>query len=574
MRRRSQRTGPARARRPAPRAGALDVRSVAARYASLVAKYRRLVARCEEDVAIRSSATVLALAAMHASTAGLATLDGERFLVRNATWLRLVRRAGRWRAADPGAPPGERGRRDLEAVVRAEAAALARGGGAARVRRWARDGGDETVEIRVEAVDVPGARRIVLAMIADVTDWIRRERELARMRERMTEQDRMRAIGELASGVAHDLNNTFHALGLRLSHLRAPCDAAERERDLAVVERVIADASERVRRLQDLARRRQDRPDERLDLGAVVSDAAEVARPELARRDDAPVVLEVALPALPPVLGSGAELRHVFLNLFLNARDAMPRGGRIRVTGRQGAGGAAEVAVEDEGDGIRPEHLPRLFDPFFTTKGRQGTGLGLAVARSVVDRMGGELRAANRRGGGAAFTLSFPPAPPVAPRGDPEAPGAEVGAPATRRRVLVVDDDEDNLEAMRLVLEQLGHEAETAARGAAAVRLLEAGRRFDLVLCDLGLPDLDGWGVAAAIHARQPDARVVLVTGWAAEIAPDDPRRRGVAAVLAKPLELAQLRRALREARPEPRPAQAAREPAREPGPGAPAQVH
>jgi signal transduction histidine kinase/ActR/RegA family two-component response regulator len=515
------------------------------KYAALCEKYRALVAKYEAEVAGGASVTMLALAAMRAGATALAAVRGGRCLVRNRRWLQLAsERRAAWRVVDAGdghQPPHEQQEdaRSLEVHAVARADELVATGRTSSTRRLERADGT-TVELRLERSRVEPP--LVLAMITDVTEAVERERELARMKDSMEAQERLRAIGELASGMAHDLNNTLHALQLRLSRL-GPCVAAspEHTEDLRVVERIAADAGARVRRLQDLARRREDLPDERVDLRAVISDAVELARPH----DPDPALrlaFEVDLPPLPPVLGNAAELGHVFVNLFLNGKDAMPRGGRIAVTGTVCADGAVEITVADEGTGIPSENLERIFDPFFTTKGRRGTGLGLSMAAGVLRRLGGDIRAQNRDGGGAAFTLRFPAAPdlPARPRAPRDAPAESVPL-----RVLVVDDDPDNLDAMQLVLAQQGHHVEVTDSGVDAVARVEAGERYDAVLCDLGLGDTTGWEVAARIGAVAPGTRVVLVTGWAEEIPRQDPRRRHVARVLAKPVAVDDLREVL-----------------------------
>jgi signal transduction histidine kinase/ActR/RegA family two-component response regulator len=516
-----------------------EVEELREKYAALSRKHASLVHEDEAEAIQGSSVTLLALAAMRASATAVATIRDGRCLVRNQRWLRIASTPDAWRGLgarpDDGTPA-----RSLEELALDQAAKLLGSPRVTHVERLERREGT-VVELRLERARVEPP--LVLAMITDVSAEVRRVRELERMRTAMEAQERLRAVGELASGIAHDLNNTLHALQLRLSRLRA-CVAGcgEHTEDLRVVERIASDAAARVRRLQDLARRREDVPDERVDLRAVIANAVELARPH----DPDPALhltIEVALPPLPPVVGDSVELGHVFVSLLLNGKDAMPRGGRIVVTGSVGGDGAVEIQVADEGTGIPAENLERIFDPFFTTKGRRGTGLGLSMAAGVMRRLGGDIRAGNRPGGGATFTLRFPRDPAPRPARSPRA----VQGPTTPRRVLVVDDDPDNLDAMQLVLAQQGHHVEVTDSGLDAVARVEAGERYDVVLCDLGLGDTTGWEVAARLAAIAPSTRVALVTGWAEEIAPDDPRRRHVARVLAKPLDVDDLRAVLHE---------------------------
>jgi signal transduction histidine kinase len=165
----------------------------------------------------------------------------------------------------------------------------------------------------------------------------------------------------------------------------------------------------------------------------VVSQAIELVRPSLRQRRQAlgaDLDLRCLLdPQLPRVVGGAADLRHVFVNLLLNARDAMPRGGAVEIAARRERG-AVVVEVADSGVGIAPDHLPHLFDPFFTTRPGQGTGLGLAMCAGVMRRLGGQIEAANRPGGGAVFRLRFP----LAPLARAEAPAGRLRPPGARRR--------------------------------------------------------------------------------------------------------------------------------------------
>jgi signal transduction histidine kinase/ActR/RegA family two-component response regulator len=517
-----------------------------AKYAELCAKYRALVAKYEADKSRASAVTLLALAAMRAGATALAAIRDGRCVVRNERWLRLALDKGApWRPSQSSDPDGGREHAaTLEDAALARAVAVAELEGASWSGRYERPGAGSVVELRVERTSLRSPP-LVLALANDVTDRVRVEREIARMKDVLEAQERLRAVGELASGVAHDLNNTLHALRLRLARLSA-CVAGcpEHVPDLEVVERIAADAGARVRRLQDLAQRREDVPAENVELAKVIDDAVQVARPDVS--DPArQVAIEVELPPLPRVVANASELGHVFVNLFLNARDAMPDGGRILVRGGVVPGGHVEVSVRDHGAGIPPENLARIFEPFFTTKGRRGTGLGLSMAAGVLRRAGGDICAVNAPDGGAVFTVRLRPAArdaAVAPRIRPRP------VDASPRHVLVVDDDPDNLDAMRLVLAERGHHVEVTSSGRDAVARVEAGERYDAVLCDLGLGDLTGWEVAARIGTVAPGTRILLVTGWAEEIAPDDPRRRHVARVLSKPLGLDELREILQDA--------------------------
>jgi CheY-like chemotaxis protein len=196
------------------------------------------------------------------------------------------------------------------------------------------------------------------------------------------------------------------------------------------------------------------------------------------------------------------------------------------------------LRVVDDGVGIPLDDLSKIFDPFFTTKGKRGTGLGLSMARGVLARLGGDIIAENRPERGACFTLSFP----VAHETTRPAPARCSSAPPTGRHILLVDDDADNLEATRMAMELAGQRVDIAHNGHDALDRLRQGARYDLILCDLGMPDMNGWRVAREVQSVAPGTVVYMLTGWAQHIAPDDPRRRWVKGVLEKPMTLENLR--------------------------------
>jgi two-component system, cell cycle sensor histidine kinase and response regulator CckA len=268
---------------------------------------------------------------------------------------------------------------------------------------------------------------------------------------------------------------------------------------------------------------------------------------EMARTDfDRPgprIEINADVPPLPLVRGTAAELSHLFSDLLLNAKDAMPGGGTIEVRAREGRSGVV-VTVKDEGRGIPDEQLPRVFDPFFSTSETRETGLALSIAYGLLQRLGGSISAANRAGGGSVFTLEFPLASRSARR------AAEQHKESGQRlRVLLVDDEPDNVEILQELLTLEGHHAETATSGRAALDLFASGHQYDLVLCDVGMPEMSGWQVVRELHRLEPGLPIYLLTGWANEIGEHDPRLRAVRGVLAKPLDLDELRAILSGAR-------------------------
>lgn len=244
----------------------------------------------------------------------------------------------------------------------------------------------------------------------DTSEEIRALQELHRINQTLFRSERLRAIGEFAAGVAHDLNNALNSVMLRLARLRSGSGRGEITTHLDALERLINNAAQRVRSISDYARAQQNAEVESIDLHEQIRSAIEMVEFVVVKSPTifgARTRLELKLPEqLPLVKGPPLEMAHVFANLLLNARDAMQQGGTITVEARARVDSVA-VLVTDEGHGIPDDHIGKVFDPFFTTK-PNGSGLGLSMARDVMTRLGGSIKVANRPRGGAVFTLTFP----------------------------------------------------------------------------------------------------------------------------------------------------------------------
>jgi signal transduction histidine kinase len=399
------------------------------KYQELLAKHEALVRRLELRTEEHISTYKLSTWAMETSASALALLSNGVVLLANRRWHELSR-SGPWQRLHEGQPQGPP-LTTLRQVTDASAQALRAGDTGPLVERYQDPGGVRTIEVRTEQVGPPTKnqpRRGLLVLAHDVTSQVQSEKELAQTRAAMSEQEHLRALGELSSGVAHDLNNTLNAMKLRLELIERDTEFTARHRGhLDALARILSDASTRLHHLQDFARQRPENPGEQVHLTDIIREAVDIARSDIedrAARQGLSLRIEAEVPALPPVSGVAVDLRYVFINLLLNARDAMPDGGTIRVRGTT-ADNRVVITVEDEGTGIPEAYLHSIFRPFFTTKGSQGTGLGLSMAYGVISRAGGSITAANRPERGAVFTLSFPlpekPSEPSEPSGSPPA---------------------------------------------------------------------------------------------------------------------------------------------------------
>ncbi|MBI2526778.1 MAG: response regulator [Candidatus Rokubacteria bacterium] len=314
---------------------------------------------------------------------------------------------------------------------------------------------------------------------------------------------------------------------------------------LKTIERAVVDAADTVRRIQAFGRTdRGEAWSAELDVNAVVREGIQLTRPRWeheAQVKGARVEIVFEPGSLPGASGRAAELREVIASLILNAVDAMPNGGRISIRTSR-VGDRAVVFVQDTGVGMSGEVKRRAFEPFFTTKGVKSTGLGLAVAYGTVRRHGGDItvESAEGRGTTVSFWLPLAPAAPAVPTAPPAPP-----RPARTGTVLIIDDEAPVRELVVDVLASKGHRVTAATGGREGVELFRAGH-FDLVITDLGMPDMTGWDVVRAIRAQGADVPVLLLTGWGEVVeTPDGVRVDGL---ISKPFDVAKLTGAVAEA--------------------------
>jgi PAS domain S-box-containing protein len=400
---------------------------------------------------------------------------------------------------------------------------------------------------------------------------------LQRAQAEMVRTEQLRGLGQMAAGIAHDLNNTLATVLGQAELLKLRAIQPEIHEGLGLLETAATDGAAVVRRLQDFARPKGTSPLAPCALGALVQEVVEFTRPrwqDEPQRRGCVIRVEMALAAdLPPILGHPPELREALTNLIFNAVDAMPQGGTLTLAAR-GSGGSGEGArgrqaapgpealgvvspplapspaqsfveltVVDTGNGMSPEVQSKIFEPFFTTKGVKGTGLGLAVVYGILKRHGGTIAVASAPGQGTTFTLTFQRAPEARPA--PEAPAAPQPAPSVLH-LLVVDDEPLVRQTLVMLLRAIGHSVSEAPDGPTALARLRQ-TPVDLVLTDLGMPGMSGWELAGAIKQQHPTLPILLLTGWQEQRPEDAANRQHVDAILGKPVRMETLREALAE---------------------------
>jgi PAS domain S-box-containing protein len=379
-----------------------------------------------------------------------------------------------------------------------------------------------------------------IALMRDVT-------EQQREHERAQQADKLRALGQLASGVAHNFNNALAAvIGYTQLALRKVNDQ-DVEKYLRVIEQSSKDAARMVERIQNFSRGRLRTDDfAAVRISEVVRDAIELTRPRW--RNDAEALgikYEVRLhwDAEEDLLVAGepSELREVFINIIFNALDSMPLGGRLAVSASVD-GASVKLRFTDSGGGMTEEIKRRIFEPFFTTKGAAGLGMGLSESYRIIERHGGRIDVESQLRHGTDLTVTLPLAHALKPATVSES----ACLPVSKARALVIDDEEYVRDVLAAILVEQGHEATCAGSAEEALRLLEE-RDFDIVFTDLAMPKVDGIAAATEIKSRKPKTMIVLMSGYGS----DKARERAadtncIDASISKPFRMNEIQAALK----------------------------
>jgi len=404
------------------------------------------------------------------------------------------------------------------------------------------DGEIRTIQTSAVATTYQG-KPAVMASMRDVT-------ELKNAQQQLIQQERLRALGEMAAGIAHDFNNELMAvLGFSELLLERPEDLDDKEkvtRDLQTINTAARDAAEVVRRLREFYRPLEDAETfAPIDLRHLVEQVISFTQPkwqQQAQSRGVDVKLETEFREVPLISGNEAELRELLTNLIFNAVDAMPSSGRITIRAYS-QGEDVVLSVEDTGTGMTEEVRQRCMEPFFSTKGEEGSGLGLSLAYGVIQRHKGAIQIESEIGNGTTVIIRLP----VQAGQQRGAIGVEVIAKTGALRVLAVDDQPISLQVVAGYLAADGHTVETATNGQEALEKFQAGE-FDVVITDRAMPGMNGDQLAAMIKEATPKMPVILLTGFGDMILAKDESVENVAVIVGKPVTLAALREALAKA--------------------------
>jgi signal transduction histidine kinase len=360
----------------------------------------------------------------------------------------------------------------------------------------------------------------------------------------------LRAMGQLSSGMAHHLNNLFAVILGRVELLLGKVEEASVRRSLEIIQRTAQDGAEVVRRVQRFSRVQPVSDAVAIDLNQLVQEVVELTRPrwqDEAQLRGSRIEVVVDPGVIGAAVGEPAPLREVLMNLLLNAADSISQTGRITLK-TWTHDERVYCAVSDTGAGMPEEIRRRALEPFFTTKGPKATGLGLSVAYGTVQRYGGTLTVESAEGQGTTVEVSLPSASAAAQVARKStAPAAKAAVPL---RILVIDDELQVRSTLAEMLEEQGHSVTQAPGGREGLSYLESNPELvDVVISDLGMPDMTGWDVARTVQSRWPRLPVGLITGWGETDVTREERGR-VNFVITKPFDKAVLSQTMADIRP------------------------
>ncbi len=360
--------------------------------------------------------------------------------------------------------------------------------------------------------------------------------ELKQAQDQIVQAEKLRALGEMASGVAHDFNNLLAVILGNIELLLHQLDyltLEELRERLKIIERSSEDAAETVRRIQEFTGVRRDKEFTSLSVSEVVHEVITITQPrwkDQAQSRGIQIELTTQLEDVPPVFGNPSELREVLTNILFNAVDAMPQGGKLTIaTHHQGEW--VEITITDTGIGMTEEVKKRVFDPFFTTKGVSSSGLGMSVSYGIIKRHRGEILVESEAGKGTTFILHLPKAQLESATEVLE----QISPPRTQpARILVIDDEDSVRDILSRMLKVKGHQVVVTSNGEEGIERFKR-EKFDLVFTDLGMPRVSGWEVGKAIKGLDPKVPVAMITGWGIELDRGKMSDSGIDLVISKP---------------------------------------
>jgi CheY-like chemotaxis protein len=324
---------------------------------------------------------------------------------------------------------------------------------------------------------------------------------------------------------------------------------------LKIIEQAALNGTNTVKKIIDFTRSQPEKEEfKSINLNTTISNALELTSSrwrDVFQKKGLPFELDIELGEIPPLSGNDLDLQQAFINIFLNGMDAMPHGGSLSVKTRclqefpvdstdfiDNTDGYVQIAIADTGFGMDEETRKNIFDPFFTTKGVKRLGLGLSNTYGIIKRHRGTIKVESIKGKQTTFFIYLPV---LAAEPDSAQPVVPTSKGKQSARILVVDDEQDNVELLCELLTKLGHQAIAALSGQEALNKFQSDGPFDIVFTDLGMPKMSGWELTEQLKIINSQLPVVLITGWGTQLEEEEVKAKNVNFVLPKPFQINQL---------------------------------
>ncbi len=368
--------------------------------------------------------------------------------------------------------------------------------------------------------------------------------QLQEAQDHMVQTEKLRALGEMSSGVVHDFNNILAAISGRtqilLRKLAKDSKNADPEfilKNLSIIEKASNDGSHILSRISEFTKKKPTEKFVPINIDQIIFDAIELTKPKWhhhALSEGKIVDVEFKRNGPFQTTGSPSELREVFTNLINNAVDAMGSNGTIKISAKLKSENIIEIIMEDNGHGMSSDVKKRIFEPFFTTKGSKGTGLGLSVTYGIITRHSGNIEVESELGQGTKFKIEIPVRKTKTEEQNTQLPNNGTGRAKT---ILVVDDENELREVLVEILTSNNYEADSAENGTEALKKLQY-KNYDIVITDLGMADISGWELSDLIYRDHNNTKVILATGWGAQVEPGSLALHHVNGLISKPFKI------------------------------------
>ena len=370
-----------------------------------------------------------------------------------------------------------------------------------------------------------------------------------KMEKLLIQSEKLRAMGVMAAGIAHDFNNVLAIINGYSELLAHSSDGNEEMiKGLKAITRAVDDGAETVRRLSEFTRRETSMSKYiSVNLVDLITQSIDFAKPkwkDVAHAGGKTYEMDVeGLSPVQNVLGNPAELREIIINIINNAIDAMPDGGCITFRTWE-SGDSVFMNIADRGCGMSKEVQEKIFDPFYTTKGIEGSGLGMSVSYGIIVKHGGKIEVTSKIGKGTVFTIELPVATKKVLPDSSQEPAINIKH--NKYRILVADDVKEISGILHMFLTRQGYNVDKVDSGAEAVKQLQK-ECYDLIICDLGMPEVSGWDVIRAVESLDKRPKIGLITGWADMLDSLKKDDMGVDFVISKPIKYQKLSTIVKE---------------------------